>query len=210
MLAGHDVGPVLIDVATHSLGIEALGGKPWDPQLIYSRIVHRNSPLPVRQEESFSTTFEDQKVAEIVVYQGESDDLHRNRVLGSFILEGLNAAQNSDGQIKVRFEVTLDGTLQVTVVERATGLQESIRIQHALRDQEGPSVEESQQRMTEVFADAEGFQEYLPRTTEVDDSGNIMRSDARQSPVPDSKLGQLVAQARQMRVKLNATDAEDG
>lgn len=208
MQSGYSVGPVLIDVATHSLGIEALGGPPWAPELVYSRIVHRNSPLPVRQEESFSTTHEDQKVADIVVYQGESDQLTRNRVLGKFTLEGLNSSKNADGQISVRFELTLDGTLQVTAVESATGLQQSIRIQHALRDANDPTIEESQQRMAEVFAGADGFQEYLPREQPASESGNITRHDA-QASVPDSKLSKLVSQANQMRAKLSPTDAED-
>lgn len=208
MQSGYSVGPVLIDVATHSLGIEALGGPPWAPELVYSRIVHRNSPLPVRQEESFSTTHEDQKVADIVVYQGESDQLTRNRVLGKFTLEGLNSSKNADGQISVRFELTLDGTLQVTAVESATGLQQSIRIQHALRDANDPTIEESQQRMAEVFAGADGFQEYLPREQTDSESGNITRHDA-QASMPDSKLSKLVSQAKQMRAKLSPTDAED-
>ncbi len=113
MQAGHAVGPVLIDVATHSLGVEVLDGEPCGSPALVRQDRPSQLTITLRQEESFFTQSPDQKLADIVIYQGESNQLNQNRVIGHFTFEGLNAAKNADGQINIRFELTLDGTLQL-------------------------------------------------------------------------------------------------
>ena len=121
MQQGYDVGPVLIDVATHTLGVEALSGGPYAPELVFVPILHRNAPLPAKYEDVFKTMTLDQESVDIGVHQGESSQLSRNRLIGRFHLDGLNESDKSDGEILVRFELTLDGTLKVTAIERLTG-----------------------------------------------------------------------------------------
>jgi molecular chaperone DnaK len=153
MQLGHSIGPILIDVATHTLGIKALGEHNGMPKLKYAPILHRNTPLPARYEETFVTVSERQDKVEIEVMQGESDQLSQNRMIGTFIVDGVNQSQNSDGIILVRFELTLDGILQVTAIERATGKSETLKIDNALTRM-GQASSDSSQRWQDVFGAA--------------------------------------------------------
>lgn len=153
--AGASPGAVLVDVATHSLGIEAARGNPLAPEMIYVPILHRNSPLPARYEEAFKTIFRDQEAADICVYQGESPSLQDNKKLGSFLLEGLNQGDGADGKVVVRFELTLDGTLSVTAVEPRTGIAKSLKIQNALSAQTERFHEQAAERIETMFGQAE-------------------------------------------------------
>lgn len=153
--SGASLGPVLVDVATHSLGVRAASGDPFAPELVYVPIIHRNSPLPARYEEPFSTMYEDQVAAEIHVYQGESPRLEDNQELGSFVLEGLNQSKQSDGKVIVRFELTLDGTLSVTAVERRTGIAKSLKIQNALSAQNQEFRQQAMERLGAMFSQAD-------------------------------------------------------
>jgi len=131
-IAGRAVGPVLVDVATHTLGVAAICGEGWSRQLAFVPILRRNAPLPARYEDLFSTHGDEQDIADIPVYQGESPRLEDNRQIGSLRLEGLNAATDCDGRILVRFELSLDGTLEVTAVESRSGISERLAIVGAL------------------------------------------------------------------------------
>jgi len=131
-IAGRTVGPVLVDVATHTLGVAAICGEGWNRDLAFVPILRRNAPLPARYEDLFSTHGDEQDVATIPVYQGESPRLADNREIGSLRLEGLNASADCDGRILVRFELSLDGTLEVTAVESRSGIAQRLAIVGAL------------------------------------------------------------------------------
>jgi len=131
-IAGRAVGPVLVDVATHTLGVAAICGEGWSRQLAFVPILRRNVPLPARYEDLFSTHGDEQDIADIPVYQGESPRLEDNREIGHLRLEGLNASADCDGRILVRFELSLDGTLEVTAVESRSGIAQRLAIVGAL------------------------------------------------------------------------------
>ena len=131
-IAGRAVGPVLVDVATHTLGVAAICGDGWSRQLAFVPILRRNVPLPARYEDLFSTHGDEQDIADIPVYQGESPRLEDNREIGHLRLEGLNASADCDGRILVRFELSLDGTLEVTAVESRSGIAQRLAIVGAL------------------------------------------------------------------------------
>lgn len=131
-IAGHSIGPVLIDVATHTLGIAALSDGPQGEHLAYCPILHRNAPLPARYEDSFCTYNSEQDMAQIQVFQGESPRLEENHEIGHFMLKGLNASSDCDGQILIRFELSLDGTLEVTALESKSGISQRLAIVDAL------------------------------------------------------------------------------
>ena len=132
MIDGQSVGPVLVDVTGHTLGIEACEGMSLDgPNLVFSPIIHRNSPLPARHEEAYSSMHEEQKSAEIHVRQGEYSEVHRNRSIGKFTLD-LETGGTERSKIVVRFDLTLDGTLKVTATQSATGISKELKIDNAL------------------------------------------------------------------------------
>ena len=218
MQSGLHVGPVLIDVASHTLGLEVVGELGFPPTLVFCPILRRNSPLPAKYEEVFYTMSPEQSSAEIHVLQGESRQLNRNRSIGKFSLEGLNATENADGQILVRFELTLDGTLKVTAVERQSGLTKTLKINNALSKMGEEYAAASQSRLQGMFADAEGFEQFAGDVIDAVSSNSVQtasRSDDEKSYRVDaptealSPLHQLVAKAKALRPSISPDDAAD-
>ena len=212
MQDGFAVGPVLIDVATHTLGIEALEGSPYSPELGFTPIIRRNSPLPAKYEETFHTISENQRVAEINIYQGESSQLYQNQLIGRFLLEGLNEAKDADGEIRVRFDLTLDGILSVTAVERKTGVSKSLKIENALSQMGRESGETSEDKLHRMFDDSEEFTVFSKEISEAaSDLPNLASRNIRfdEPSEPQSKLHALLNKARATRPSLGQDDASD-
>lgn len=215
MQDGHAIGPVLIDVATHTVGIEALGGSPYSPELQFCPILRRNSPLPAKYEEVFRTVTMEQSAADIHVYQGESSQLNRNRSIGRFLLEGLNEAEDANGVILVRFELTLDGILKVTAMERQTGLSKTLKIDNALTQMGNQQGQGSEDRLKSLFEKSDEMSQSSADKIDMDDEESLARSEWQtnvrvdEPSMPQSKLAQLVTKARSMRALLNGDDAAD-
>jgi molecular chaperone DnaK len=219
---GSTVGPVLIDVATHTLGIEALTGSVYPPQIGFCPIIHRNSPLPAKYEEAFQTVMPDQRAADILVYQGESKQLHQNRLLGRFLLEGLNASDDADGEVDVCFELTLDGVLKVTATEHRTGRSKTLTVDNALARMGRDAGQDAKQRLHSLFDGSDDFEKLASqarRAAETDtEDAPPSQPLSSQPPVttrvdepsqPASKLQQLLARARSLKPSLGADDAAD-
>lgn len=152
MIQGQSAGPVLVDVTPHTLGIEAIGGYSFfGPELIFSPIIHRNSPLPARYEQAYSKSHDEQKAAEIHVLQGEYSEVHRNRSIGKFLLD-LEAGGGERSKILVRFDLTLDGTLRVTATQAATGKSKELIIDNALSQFQADQREQAEARLGALFA----------------------------------------------------------
>jgi molecular chaperone DnaK len=132
IIAGQDVGAVLVDITPHTLGIKCLGElHGYDFPFRFAPILHRNTPLPASRSELFHTVYDRQTEVEIDVYQGESDDVRHNHRVGKFMIQGL-APVPAGNQIVVQLDLNLDGMLKVSARERATGLQKQVTIENAL------------------------------------------------------------------------------
>ena len=222
MQQGYDVGPVLIDVATHTLGVEALSGGPYAPELVFVPILHRNAPLPAKYEDVFKTMTLDQESVDIGVHQGESSQLSRNRLIGRFHLDGLNESDKSDGEILVRFELTLDGTLKVTAIERLTGKSKALKIDNALSQMGELDSQASEERLESLFTDSTEFQRFetVDQQGDYDESEDDVAAVSFNSVPPgihridaasqtQSKLKQLIAKAKTIRKTAATEDASD-
>ncbi len=221
MQNGHTVGPVLIDVATHTLGVSALSGSPYDPELVFVPIICRNAPLPAKYEDIFETISPDQKVVDVHVFQGESSQLSRNQSIGRFVLEGLNQAKDSDGEILVRFDLTLDGTLTVTAIERKSGVSKKLKIDNALSQMGEIGRQETEARMELLFRDSVGFSSTIDESgSTVEDeagrpmewvqtleTGTILRVDNGTATEP--KRTEILKRARSIRTTASGEDADD-
>jgi molecular chaperone DnaK len=151
MVAGLEVGPVLVDITPHSLGIRCLGevhGLP-SPDM-FSSIVARNTPLPASRSEVYHTLLDRQDTVRIEVYQGEQEDVRLNTLVGEFTIEGL-APVPAGNEVIVHMHLTLDGTLRVTATEKRTGLQRQVRIENALARFQRQEHEAARHRLEALF-----------------------------------------------------------
>jgi len=116
----HDV--LLLDVTPLSLGIETLGG-------VSTRLIERNTTIPTRKSEVFSTAADNQTTVEIHVLQGERSMANDNKSIGRFHLDGVAPAPRGIPQIEVTFDIDANGILNVSAKDKATGKEQSVRIQ---------------------------------------------------------------------------------
>ena len=131
VLSGEVKDMVLLDVTPLSLGVETLGG-------VMTTLIPRNTTIPTRREEIFSTAEDSQTKVEIHVLQGERAEAKLNRTLGRFHLEGLPPAPRGVPKVKVTFDIDANGILSVTARDEATGKDQRITItaNSGLSDQE--------------------------------------------------------------------------
>ncbi len=122
VLSGEVKNVLLLDVTPLSLGIETLGG-------VFTRLIDRNTTIPVSKSEVFSTAEDNQSAVTVHVLQGERDMAAGNRTLGRFNLEGIAPAPRGLPQIQVSFDIDADGILQVSAKDQATGQEQKIRIE---------------------------------------------------------------------------------
>ncbi|MBI4817387.1 MAG: molecular chaperone DnaK [Deltaproteobacteria bacterium] len=113
---------VLLDVTPLSLGIETLGG-------VFTPLITRNTTIPARKSETFSTAADGQTQVEVHVLQGERQMAGDNKTLGRFILDGIPPAPRGIPQIEVTFDIDANGIVHVSAKDRATGREQSVRIQ---------------------------------------------------------------------------------
>jgi molecular chaperone DnaK len=131
ILAGEIKDILLLDVTPLSLGVETLGG-------VMTKIISRNTTIPVKKSELFSTAVDKQTNVEIHILQGERELVGGNKSLGNFRLDGIPEADRGVPQIEVTFDIDVDGLLSVKAKEKETGIEQSVTIQGAsnLNDQE--------------------------------------------------------------------------
>ena len=124
ILAGEIKDILLLDVTPLSLGVETLGG-------IMTKIIGRNTTIPVKKSEIFSTAVDNQTNVEIHILQGERELVTGNKSLGNFRLDGIPKAGRGIPQIEVTFDIDVDGLLSVKAKETETGIEQSVTIQGA-------------------------------------------------------------------------------
>ena len=122
ILAGEITDILLLDVTPLSLGVETVGG-------IMTKLISRNTTIPVKKSELFSTAADDQTNVEIHVLQGEREVVSGNKSLGNFKLEGIPEAPKGRPQIEVTFDINVDGLLSVTAKENESGKEQTVTIQ---------------------------------------------------------------------------------
>jgi molecular chaperone DnaK len=121
VLAGEVKDVLLLDVTPLSLGIETLGG-------VMTRLIDRNTTIPTRKSEIFSTAADNQTSVEIHVLQGEREMARDNRTLGKFQLIGIPSAPRGVPQVEVTFDIDANGILHVSAKDKATGKEQAITI----------------------------------------------------------------------------------
>ncbi len=144
VLAGEVKNVVLLDVTPLSLGVETMGG-------IMTKIIERNTTIPVRRSEVFSTAEDNQPAVDIHVLQGEREMAVDNRTLGQFKLEGIPLATRGIPQIEVTFDIDANGILKVSAKDKSSGKEQTVTI--------SGSSNLDQAQIEGMVKDAEKFQE---------------------------------------------------
>ncbi|KAF7789944.1 hypothetical protein EIP86_000892 [Pleurotus ostreatoroseus] len=121
VLAGNVTDILLLDVTPLSLGIETLGG-------IMTKLISRNTTIPTKKTQTFSTAADGQTAIEVKIYQGERELVRDNKLLGNFNLVGIPPAPKGVPQIDITFDIDADGIVHVTAKDKATGKDQSMTI----------------------------------------------------------------------------------
>ncbi|MCW2953507.1 MAG: chaperone protein DnaK [Conexibacter sp.] len=192
VLRGEVEDVVLLDVLPLSVGLETMGG-------VMTKVIERNTTIPARRTEVFSTAEDNQTAVDIVVLQGERPLAADNRVLARFRLEGIRPAPRGVPQIEVTFDVDADGILHVTARDRDTGVEQSVTITE--------STKLDPQEIERMVQEAEQHAEEDRRRREEIDARNELDSLAYQAEQLLSQLGDRVPLHDRARTEQLVADA---
>ncbi|HTU47103.1 MAG TPA: molecular chaperone DnaK [Bryobacteraceae bacterium] len=177
VLAGEVKGVVLLDVTPLSLGLETLGG-------VMTKLIERNTTIPARKSETFSTAEDNQTAVDIHVLQGERELARDNRTLGHFRLEGIRPAPRGVPQIEVTFDIDANGILTVTAKDKETGKEQKITI--------SGSTQLSKEEIDRMIKDAQAHADEDKRRSEEVQVRNTADSTAYQVERQIRDLGDRV------------------
>jgi molecular chaperone DnaK len=192
VLKGDVSDVLLLDVTPLSLGVETMGG-------LMTKVIDRNTTIPVRRSETFSTAADNQPAVDIVVLQGERERAADNRVLGRFQLTGIRPAPRGEPQVEVTYDVDANGILNVTARDKDTGAEQGITIS------ESSNLNESE--VERMVAEAESNRESDQQLRQEVDARNQLDSLAYQVQRRLDELGDAAPSHERARAEMLVTDA---
>ncbi|HKE53116.1 MAG TPA: molecular chaperone DnaK [Actinomycetes bacterium] len=192
VLKGEVKDVLLLDVTPLSLGVETLGA-------MMTRVIERNTTIPARRTEVFSTAEDSQSAVDVVVLQGERERASDNRVLGRFRLEGIRPASRGMPQVEVTFDIDANGILHVAAKDKDTGAEQQITIS------ESSNLDKSE--VDRMVADAEQHRGEDARLRQEVDARNELDAVAYQVERQLRELGDQVAAHDKARAEMLVADA---
>jgi len=203
VLAGDVKDVLLLDVTPLSLGIETKGG-------VFTKLIERNTTIPTRKSETFSTAEDNQPSVEVHVLQGEREMAAYNKSLGKFQLTGIPPAPRGMPQIEVTFDIDADGILHATAKDLGTGKEQAIEIKG------GSGLDESE--VEQMIKDAESHAAEDSKQRELAEARNVAENAVYQSEkqlgemdeqLDDALKSEIEAAIKEVRDALGSDDADE-
>jgi molecular chaperone DnaK len=193
VLKGEVEDVVLLDVTPLSLGLETMGG-------VMTKVIERNTTIPARRSEVFSTAEDNQTAVDIVVLQGERELAADNRQLARFRLEGIRPAPRGVPQVEVTFDIDANGILNVSARDKDTGVEQQVTITESTNLDQGEIERMVQDAQTHATEDKQRREEIDARN-DLDATAyraeQLVRDLQEQLPVNEkARAEQLIEQAR--------------
>lgn len=207
VIAGQNVSSVLVDITPYTFGINVLAN--FNGELYpytYATMIRKNSAIPVTKGEVFATSCDDQSTIEINVYQGEDPDALNNTKIGSFLVEGLSKVP-AGNPIIITFSLDVNGILQVSALEKRTGLKKHIRIDNVTARFKQEELTAAQERIATLLEGDQGNAD-RERRENVQAQALLEKADRLLDKVSAEDKEDLVDLAEQLRDALTANDAK--
>jgi len=198
VLSGEVMDVLLLDVTPLSLGIETLGG-------VFTRLITRNTTIPTKKSQVFSTAANGQTAVEIRVFQGERELVKDNKLIGNFQLTGIPPAPKGVPQIEVTFDLDADGIIQVAAVDKATNKDASITVagSSGLSEAEIQSMVDDAEKYREADKERKDAIEAANRADSIcnDTEAAISEHEKSLDKSEVDKLREKIAQLRELTAK---------
>jgi len=201
VLAGDVTDVLLLDVTPLSLGIETLGG-------VFTKLINRNTTIPTKKSQVFSTAADGQTQVEIKVHQGEREMARDNKMLGQFQLVGIPPAPRGVPQVEVTFDIDANGIVNVHARDKGTGKEQQIVIQSS----GGLSKDEIENMVREAEANAEADRINRERVEAINQAEGVLhdtesKMDEFKDQLPSEDVAKMKEKIAEVRTKLENKDS---
>jgi molecular chaperone DnaK len=202
VLGGGRTDVLLLDVTPLSLGIETMGG-------VMAKLIQKNTTIPTKHSQVFSTAEDGQPAVDIKVFQGEREFVQHNKLLGEFKLEGIPPARRGQPQIEVTLDIDANGIMNIKAVDKGTGKENKITI----KSDSGLSKEEIERMVQDAEANAESdkkLRELIEARNNAESTLNEFQSDIDKfsEQVTDEERANVTDAAQAVRDAIKGDDAK--